>query len=49
MIFVLAAIFFIVPLLVAAFKYSLLQDNGSYGFANYGQIINNRRSASSAV
>lgn len=40
-IFVLAAIFFIVPL-VAAFKYSLLQDNGSYGFANYGQIINNK-------
>lgn len=40
-IFVLAAIFFIVPL-VAAFKYSLLQGNGSYGFANYGEIINNK-------
>jgi putative spermidine/putrescine transport system permease protein len=40
-IFVLAGIFFIVPL-VAAFKYSLLQDNGSYGFANYGEIINNK-------
>ncbi len=40
-IFVLAAVFFIVPL-VAAFKYSLLQDNGSYGFANYGEIINNK-------
>jgi putative spermidine/putrescine transport system permease protein len=40
-IFVLTAIFFIVPL-VAAFKYSLLQDDGSYGFANYGEIINNK-------
>jgi len=40
-IFVLAGIFFIVPL-VAAFKYSLLQDDGSYGFANYGEIINNK-------
>lgn len=39
-IFVLAAIFFIGPLL-AAFKYSLLQDNGHYGFANYGDIISN--------
>jgi putative spermidine/putrescine transport system permease protein len=40
-IFVLAGIFFIVPL-VAAFKYSLLQSDGSYGFANYGEIINNK-------
>ncbi len=40
-IFVLAAIFFIVPL-AAAFKYSLLQSDGSYGFANYGEIINNK-------
>jgi putative spermidine/putrescine transport system permease protein len=39
-IFVLAAIFFIVPL-AAAFKYSLQQDSGGYGFANYGAIINN--------
>jgi putative spermidine/putrescine transport system permease protein len=39
-IFVLAAIFFIVPL-VAAFKYSLQQDKGGYGFANYGEIIHN--------
>ena len=39
-IFVLAAIFFIAPLL-AAFKYSLQQNDGSYGFANYGEIINN--------
>jgi putative spermidine/putrescine transport system permease protein len=39
-IFVLAAIFFLVPL-VAAFKYSLQQDSGGYGFANYGEIIHN--------
>ena len=40
-IFALAALFFIVPL-VAAFKYSLQQNDGSYGFANYGEIISNR-------
>jgi putative spermidine/putrescine transport system permease protein len=40
-IFVLAAIFFLVPL-IAAFKYSLQQDKGGYGFANYGEIINNK-------
>jgi putative spermidine/putrescine transport system permease protein len=40
-IFVLAGIFFLVPLL-AAFKYSLQQDKGGYGFANYGEIINNK-------
>jgi putative spermidine/putrescine transport system permease protein len=40
-IFVLAAIFFIGPL-AAAFKYSLHQDKGGYGFANYGEIINNK-------
>lgn len=40
-IFVLAAIFFLVPL-GAAFKYSLQQDSGGYGFANYGEIINNK-------
>ena len=39
-IFVLAGIFFLVPL-AAAFKYSLVQDKGGYGFANYGEIINN--------
>jgi len=39
-IFVLAAIFFLVPL-AAAFKYSLQQDSGGYGFANYGEIIRN--------
>lgn len=40
-IFVLAAIFFLVPL-AAAFKYSLQQDKGGYGFANYGEIVNNK-------
>ena len=40
-IFVLAGIFFLVPL-AAAFKYSLQQDSGGYGFANYGQIIHNK-------
>ncbi len=37
-IFALAAIFFLVPL-GAAFKYSVQQDKGGYGFANYGAII----------
>ena len=40
-IFVIAAIFFLVPL-AAAFKYSLQLDSGGYGFANYGEIINNK-------
>ena len=40
-IFVLAAVFFIGPL-AAAFKYSLQQDSGGYGFANYGEIIHNK-------
>jgi putative spermidine/putrescine transport system permease protein len=40
-IFVLAGIFFLGPL-AAAFKYSLQQDTGGYGFANYGEIINNK-------
>ncbi len=40
-IFVLAGIFFFVPL-AAAFKYSLQQDKGGYGFANYSAIINNK-------
>jgi putative spermidine/putrescine transport system permease protein len=39
-IFVLAGSFFLVPL-AAAFKYSLQQDSGGYGFANYGEIIHN--------
>ena len=39
-IFVLAGLFFLVPL-AAAFKYSLQQDKGGYGFANYGEIIHN--------
>jgi putative spermidine/putrescine transport system permease protein len=38
-IFVLATIFFIGPL-AAAFKYSIQQDKGGYGFANYGVIKN---------
>jgi putative spermidine/putrescine transport system permease protein len=40
-IFLLATIFFLGPL-AAAFKYSLQQDKGGYGFANYGQIISNK-------
>jgi putative spermidine/putrescine transport system permease protein len=40
-IFVLAGIFFLVPL-AAAFKYSLQQDQGGYGFANYGEIVSNK-------
>lgn len=39
-IFVLAGTFFLVPL-AAAFKYSLQQDSGGYGFANYGEIFHN--------
>jgi len=47
-IFVLAGIFFLVPLL-AAFKYSLHQDSGGYGFANYGEIIHNKDVRSTLV
>jgi putative spermidine/putrescine transport system permease protein len=39
-IFVLAVIFFLGPL-VAAFKFSLVQSDGSYGFDNYLQIVKN--------
>jgi putative spermidine/putrescine transport system permease protein len=39
-ILVLAVIFFIGPL-AAAFKFSLVQSDGSYGFGNYGQIVSN--------
>ncbi len=39
-ILVLAAIFFLGPL-AAAFKFSLVLQNGSYGLSNYGQIISN--------
>ncbi len=39
-IFVLAVIYFIGPL-AAAFKYSLVEKNGSYGLGNYGQIVQN--------
>ena len=35
-----AVIFFLGPL-VAAFKYSLIQQNGKYGFNNYSQILSN--------
>ncbi len=37
-ILVLAVIFFLGPL-IASFKYSLLQDNGNYGFHNYLDIV----------
>ena len=47
-IFVLAAVFFIGPL-AAAFKYSLQQDKGGYGFANYGEIIKNHEVRSTLV
>ena len=47
-IFVLAAIFFLGPL-AAAFKYSLQQDKGGYGFANYGEIIKNHEVRSTLV
>jgi putative spermidine/putrescine transport system permease protein len=47
-IFVLAAIFFLGPL-AAAFKYSLQQDKGGYGFANYGEIIKNHEVRSPLV
>jgi putative spermidine/putrescine transport system permease protein len=39
-IFLLATLYFIGPL-VAAFKYSLVEKNGNYGFGNYGQIAQN--------
>ena len=44
----LAAIFFIGPL-VAAFKFSLVQSDGSYGFGNYGQIAGNAAIRSALV
>lgn len=47
-IFVLAAIFFLGPLL-SAFKFSLQLNNGSYGFGNYGQIISNSAVRSSLI
>jgi putative spermidine/putrescine transport system permease protein len=39
-ILVLAALFFLTPV-IASIKYSLLQQNGSYGFGNYSQILSN--------
>jgi putative spermidine/putrescine transport system permease protein len=47
-IFVLAAVFFLGPLL-SAFKFSLQLNNGSYGFGNYGQIISNSAVRSSLI
>jgi putative spermidine/putrescine transport system permease protein len=47
-IFVLAAIFFLGPL-AAAFKYSIQQDKGGYGFANYGEIIHSKEIRSPLV
>ena len=47
-IFVLAAIFFLGPL-AAAFKYSLQQDKGGYGFANYSEIVKNHEVRSTLV
>jgi putative spermidine/putrescine transport system permease protein len=48
MIFVLAAVFFLGPL-GAAFKYSIQQDKGGYGFANYSEIIKNQEVRSTLV
>ncbi|MGO9976916.1 MAG: ABC transporter permease [Solirubrobacteraceae bacterium] len=39
-ILVLTVLYFIGPL-VCAFKYSLIQSDGSYGLGNYGQIVQN--------
>lgn len=39
-IFVFAVIFFLGPLL-SAFKFSLQETNGKYGFANYGEVVSN--------
>jgi putative spermidine/putrescine transport system permease protein len=47
-IFVLAAVFFLGPL-AAAFKYSIQQDKGGYGFANYGEIIHSKEIRSPLV
>jgi putative spermidine/putrescine transport system permease protein len=47
-IFVLAAVFFLGPL-AAAFKYSLQQDKGGYGFANYSEIVKNHEVRSTLV
>ena len=47
-IFVLAGVFFIGPL-AAAFKYSLQQDKGGYGFANYGEIVKNHEVRSTLI
>ncbi|MGP0053473.1 MAG: ABC transporter permease [Solirubrobacteraceae bacterium] len=47
-IFVLAAIFFIGPL-ICAFKFSLVLNNGSYGLGNYAQIVSDPAVRSSLI
>jgi putative spermidine/putrescine transport system permease protein len=47
-IFVLAAIFFLGPL-ISAFKFSLITANGSYGFGNYGDIVDSSAIRSSLL
>jgi putative spermidine/putrescine transport system permease protein len=47
-IFVLAAIFFLGPL-ISAFKFSLITANGSYGLSNYWTIVNNSAIRSSLL
>jgi putative spermidine/putrescine transport system permease protein len=47
-IFVLAAIFFLVPL-ICAFKFSLVQSDGSYGLNNYAQIVDDAAVRASLV
>ncbi|HEY1775785.1 MAG TPA: ABC transporter permease subunit [Solirubrobacteraceae bacterium] len=47
-IFVLAAIFFLGPL-ISAFKFSLITANGSYGFSNYGDIVDSSAIRSSLL
>ena len=47
-IFVLAAIFFLGPL-ICAFKFSLVLSNGSYGLGNYAQIVKNSAVRSSLI
>jgi putative spermidine/putrescine transport system permease protein len=47
-IFVLAAIFFLGPL-ICAFKFSLVLNNGSYGLGNYAQIVSDPAVRSSLI
>lgn len=41
LVILIAALIFFVGPVVASVKYSLIQNNGSYGFSNYSQIISN--------